>query len=117
MDKNKISWELSIFEWEINHYEQSLRTKFINESSQKYLQYQIVNNETQKLKNKVNTILSINWNTSENLIMSSLSVRANDLIRKYETLKEKNIELNWDVLYIYWQMSIILRKRYLESRK
>ncbi len=117
MDKNNIIWELNVFESQISTYEQMLRTRFIGLKWNKSVEYQFVDNETTKIKNKVRELLKVRWNTVEDFKIINLLTKANDLVRKYETLKDKWIEINTDVIFLYWQLSKILNDKHCNNKK
>lgn len=113
MEEKKIISDINLFEKDVIRYEQDLRTRFIGEIWNIHLQCQFVDNETIRIKNKVRDLMSLRWNTSENFRINELITRVSGLIRKYETLRDKWIDLNWDILYLYWQMSTILAKKHI----
>lgn len=107
----KIFYEINLFENEVNYYEQILRTKFTN-NPQKNIVYQLVNSETQRMKDRINFLLNFWWNTWEQFRINSLSTRARELIMKYEIVRDKLDIIDSDVLYLYGQLSILLSNKY-----
>lgn len=93
-----------ILERDITNLERELRTSFWSVPlKNKHLVINRVDNYCKALSWQVNTILKLTLNTWEKFRLNTLETRLRWLIYKYEEVKRRWVELNWDILYLYWQ--------------
>ncbi len=72
MEKSVITLKIDELEMNASRYEKILRTTFIGEIWKKHIQCQIVNHETILIRNKINELLKVHWNTSENYMKKNI---------------------------------------------
>lgn len=110
MSLNNIEEKLDTFNLEVNTYEKILRTTLLWNIKNKHIQYQNINYETQRIKTRITEIISIRWNTAQEFKKSWIINRAQWLVRKYEELINSWINLEWDLIFLHWQLDLIKSK-------